>query len=179
MIMAMLTTQPEQTILATHTVVDSPLGELTVVAKEEAIVGLYFTHHWYRPNPSMFGDRIEYGFDNVRQQLDEYFAGERQEFDLPLYASGGELQRNVWDLIRQVPYGQTATYGQLARDLGDGTTPQAVGVAVGRNPLCILIPCHRIVGANGKLTGYAGGLDCKQALLNLERETAEQPGRLF
>jgi methylated-DNA-[protein]-cysteine S-methyltransferase len=163
----------------THTTIESPLGELTTVARSKGVAGLYFSSHWYRPDRSTFGDRAEEKFENLRPQLSEYFAGERQGFDISLDANGDELHRKVWDLVRQVPYGQTSTYGQLARELGDGTTLRAVGAAVGRNPLCILIPCHRIVGANGKLTGYAGGLRRKQFLLDLETTTAERPSRLF
>ena len=107
-------------------------------------------------------------------QLAEYFRGERVEFDVPVIADGTELQRRVWDLVRQVPYGQTSTYGRLARELGDGTTPQEVGAAVGRNPLCILIPCHRIVSSTGKLTGYAGGL-AAQAVPARPRRSGGQP----
>ena len=94
-------------------------------------------------------------------------------------ADGNEFQRRVWDLVRQVPYGQTSSYGRLARQLADGTTPQEVGAAVGRNPLCILIPCHRIVSSTGKLTGYAGGLRRKQFLLDLERQAVDRSMRLF
>jgi methylated-DNA-[protein]-cysteine S-methyltransferase len=163
----------------THTVIDSPLGELTVVARASVLVGLYFPHHWYMPDRSTFGDRTDDGFDSVRAELAQYFAGQRQQFDISLDSGGDELQQRVWDLVREVPYSRTSTYGQLARELGDGTTAQAVGAAVGHNPLCILIPCHRIVGSSGKLTGYAGGLQRKQALLDLEKDAAERPSRLF
>jgi methylated-DNA-[protein]-cysteine S-methyltransferase len=165
--------------VTTHTVIDSPLGQLTVVARMTVLVGLYFPHHWYMPKRSTFGDRTDDGFDGVHTELAQYFAGKRQEFDIPLDPGGDELQQRVWNLVREVPYGHTSTYGQLARELGDGTTAQAVGTAVGRNPLCILIPCHRIVGSTGKLTGYAGGLQRKQALLDLEKDAAEGSSRLF
>lgn len=163
----------------THTTVGSPLGELTIVATAGVLVGVYFPHHWHMPDRSAFGLRRDAGFEDARRQLGEYFAGDRHVFDVPLAMNGDGRQQNVWNLIRHVPYGQTSTYGQLARDLGDGTTAQAVGAAVGRNPLSILIPCHRIVGSNGRLTGYAGGLRRKQQLLDLERSTAERPSRLF
>ena len=99
----------------------------------------------------------------------EYLAGERSTFDLPVEARGTEFQRRVWDLITLLPYGQTTTYGDLARRLGEDVSPQDVGAAVGRNPQCILIPCHRVIGSTGKLTGYAGGLDRKRALLEIEQ----------
>jgi methylated-DNA-[protein]-cysteine S-methyltransferase len=155
-----------------HTVHRTPLGDLTIVRDTGRLVGLYFPHHWYRPDQASFGRKNDRGFDDARRQLDEYLAGVRATFDLPLDARGGELQRRVWELIAQAPYGQTTTYGDLARRLGGGVTAQEAGAAVGRNPLSILIPCHRIVGSTGKLTGYAGGLKRKRFLLDLEQAHA-------
>jgi methylated-DNA-[protein]-cysteine S-methyltransferase len=163
----------------THTTARSVLGELTIVAQADVIVGLYFPNHWYRPDPADFGRFTSAGFDAVRQQIEEYLAGERREFDVPLGSSGNELQERVWSLVRAIPYGETATYGDLARQLADGSTPQEVGAAVGRNPICLLVPCHRVVGVAGKLTGYAGGLDRKRFLLDLEAEAVARPSRLF
>lgn len=163
----------------THTTIDSPLGVLTVVVNRGSFVGLYFPHHWYMPARETLGARSDDGLEDVRRQLGEYFAGERRAFDLPLAMDGDRVQRRVWDLVRQVPYGQTSTYGQLARALGDGTSAQAVGAAVGRNPLCILVPCHRIVGHNGRLTGYAGGLARKRSLLDMEALHSGTASRLF
>jgi methylated-DNA-[protein]-cysteine S-methyltransferase len=166
----------------THTTIESPLGDLTAVARSGAMVGLYFPHHWYRPAPSAFGAQADHGFDDLRQQLEEYFEGERRQFSIRLRPNGDQRQRRVWDLVRQVGYGETSTYGQLAGELGDGTTPQEVGAAIGRNPLSILVPCHRVVGSSGRLTGYAGGLRRKQFLLDLERSSVEHsthPARLF
>ncbi len=168
----------------THTTVQSPLGDLTAVATSGEMVGLYFPHHWYMPPPTTFGtkndpDVEDCGFGDLRRQLDEYFAGQRREFSVPCRPNGDESQKRVWDLICQVSYGETSTYGQLARELGDGTTPQEVGATVGRNPLSILVPCHRVIGSTGKLTGYAGGLRRKQFLLDLELSTVEHPMRLF
>src|SRR6516162_8096847 len=120
------------------------------------------------------GRRVSAGFEEVARQLDEYLAGDRSAFDLSIVASGGEFDRRVWDLISQVPYGQTTTYGDLARRLGPGTDPRDVGAAVGRNPLCIIIPCHRVIGSTGKLTGYAGGLGRKRTLLEIEHARAMQ-----
>ena len=152
-----------------HTVIATRLGELTVVRDAGSLNGLYFPRHWPRPDRAMFGARTDRGFEEIARQLDEYLAGERSTFDLPAEARGTEFQRRVWDLITRVPYGQTTTYGDLARRLGADVSPQDVGAAVGRNPLCILIPCHRVIGSNGKLTGYAGGLARKRALLEIER----------
>ncbi len=162
----------------THCVFESPLGDLTVVRRDDSVIGVYFPGHWYMPARRSFGEATDEGFAGVRDQLAEYFRGERVEFDVPVIADGTELQRRVWDLVRQVPYGQTSTYGRLASELGGGTTPQEVGAAVGRNPLCILIPCHRIVSSAGKLTGYAGGIRRKQLLLDLEGRATNRSMRL-
>ena len=167
------------TVAATHTTLASELGDLTVVARGGAVVGLYFPHHWYMPDRAGLGERSDVGFDDVRDQLGEYLAGERRRFDVPVSTHGDERQERVWDLVRQIPYGKTATYGELARQLGDRATPQEVGAAVGHNPVCILVPCHRVVGANGKLTGYAGGLRRKRFLLDLERNVVGRASRLF
>jgi methylated-DNA-[protein]-cysteine S-methyltransferase len=151
-----------------HTVLASPIGDLTVVRDDAGITGVYFPQHWTRPDRTAFGPLAEDGFADVAAQLDEYFAGERREFDLPLHPAGDPAQRRVWDLLAAIPYGTTVTYGELARALGDGTTAQEVGAAVGSNPLSVLVGCHRVVGAGGKLTGYAGGLTRKRRLLDLE-----------
>ena len=151
-----------------HTILATPIGDLTVVRDDAGITGVYFPHHWTRPDRARFGPRVESGFEDVAGQLAEYLAGERREFDLALHASGDPVQERVWGLIAAIQYGRTATYGELARALGDGTTAQEVGAAVGANPLSILVGCHRVVGSNGTLTGYAGGLDRKRRLLDLE-----------
>ena len=151
-----------------HTILASPIGDLTVVRDDDGVTGVYFPHHWTRPDRTAFGPRVETGFEDVAGQLGEYFAGQRREFDLPLHATGNPVQERVWRLIAAIPYGRTVTYGQLARAVGDGITAQEVGAAVGSNPLSILVGCHRVVGSDGRLTGYAGGLDRKRRLLDLE-----------
>ncbi len=154
---------------AVHTTVDSPLGELTLVADGEALTGLYFARQWYRPDPATFGSRaVVPVLAAAAEQLTGYFTGDRTAFDLPLAPRGDAFQRRVWDLVARIPYGRTRTYGTLARQLGDPALAQRVGGAVGRNPLAIIVPCHRVVGADGRLTGYAGGLDRKRRLLDLE-----------
>jgi methylated-DNA-[protein]-cysteine S-methyltransferase len=165
--------------VVTHCVIASPLGDLTVVARDRSLTGLYFPGHWHMPDRFTFGDAVDEGFIEVREQIAEYFNGDCGQFDVAAIADGSEFQRRVWDLVRQVPYGETSTYGHLARQLADGSTPPEVGAAVGRNPLCILIPCHRVVSSTGKLTGYAGGLRRKQFLLDLEGEVVDRPMRLF
>src|SRR5262249_31363728 len=147
---------------ARHTVVGTRLGDLTIVRHGDVLTGLYFPHHWYKPDSATFGPRVDEGFGDVAGQLGEYLEGTRTAFDLPIEPGGTELQLAVWKLIAEIPYGCTTTYGAIARRLGDVVTAQEVGAAVGRNPLCILIPCHRVVGSTGKLTGYAGGLDRKR-----------------
>jgi methylated-DNA-[protein]-cysteine S-methyltransferase len=149
------------------------VGELTIVRDDDGLTGLYFPDHWTRPDASAFGPRVDpahdHGFDEALTQLDEYFAGERREFGLPLNPQGSDRARQVWQLLAEIPYGQTTTYGALARHLGNGISPRAIGGFVGHNPLSIFIPCHRVVGSTGKLTGYAGGLERKQRLLELEK----------
>jgi methylated-DNA-[protein]-cysteine S-methyltransferase len=152
------------------------MGELTVVGAEGGLAGLYFPRHWHRPDRTTFGPRADDGFDDVARQLGEYLAGDRSKFELPVAVKGTEFDRRVWELITQVPYGQTTTYGDLARNLGAGTDPRDVGAAVGRNPLSIVIPCHRVIGSTGKLTGYAGGLDRKRTLIAIEHAGALRTG---
>jgi methylated-DNA-[protein]-cysteine S-methyltransferase len=154
-----------------HTTTGSPIGELTLVARGGRLTGVYFPHHWYKPDPAGFGLRTETGLEEATSQLAEYFAGQRTSFDLPLEARGDPFKIRVWDLIKAIPYGQTVSYGDLAAKLGEATA-QEVGAAVGRNPLSVIVPCHRVVGKDGSLTGYAGGLARKRFLLDLEQESA-------
>jgi len=157
---------------AVHTVLATRMGKMTVAREEGALTGLYFPRHWPRPDRAAFGPRAEEGFEDVARQLGEYLGGNRRVFELPVKVKGTEFDRRVWELISDVPYGETTTYGDLARRLGAGTDPRDVGAAVGRNPLCIVIPCHRVIGSTGKLTGYAGGLDRKRILLEIEHARA-------
>jgi methylated-DNA-[protein]-cysteine S-methyltransferase len=152
-----------------HTTIDSPLGELTLVADGKALTGLYFARQWYRPDPATFGPPgAAPVLDVAAEQLTEYFTGDRTAFEVPVAPRGDAFQRRVWELVSRIPYGRTRTYGALARELGDPALAREVGGAVGRNPLAIVVPCHRVVGADGRLTGYAGGLDRKRYLLDLE-----------
>jgi methylated-DNA-[protein]-cysteine S-methyltransferase len=158
----------EATMTVTHTVASTPLGDLTLVADDGMLTGVYFPHHWHRPGPSGFGERDDRGFGPVREQLAEYFSGQRTVFDVPVRADGDEFQHRVWDVIAAIPYGETVSYGEIARRLGDGVLAKDVGSATGRNPLSVVVPCHRVVGKDGSLTGYAGGLKRKRYLLDLE-----------
>ncbi|MGI8458620.1 MAG: methylated-DNA--[protein]-cysteine S-methyltransferase [Propionibacteriaceae bacterium] len=159
-----------------YTALDSPLGPLTAVADGAALVGLYFPGHLRRPAADTFGERTDDGFDAVRDQLHTYFAGERTTFDLVLAPVGDTFRQRVWALLGQIPYGETRSYRQLAVALGNPNLAQAVGSANALNPLSIIIPCHRVLAANGDLTGFAGGVERKRWLLDLE---APPDTRLF
>ena len=166
-----------------HAVIDSPLGELTLAAEDDALTGLYFRHHWYRPTDEALGRRVDAESDGLlaeaQKQLTDYLAGRRHGFNLPTRLNGDEAQRRVWHLLSTIPYGSTITYGELAAAMSDGTTAREVGQSVGRNPLSVIVPCHRVVGRNGQLTGYAGGLRRKQFLLELEEPSEVKEARLF
>ena len=156
-----------------HVVVDSSVGPLTLVAEGDALVGLYLDPHRDRESAVRdAGDAAPEAsapFPDAIAQLEEYFAGERTTFSLPLAPRGTAFQEQVWSALQGIPYGETRTYGQLAAAIGRPTASRAVGLANGRNPLSIVVPCHRVIGADGSLTGYGGGLEGKRALLDLER----------
>jgi methylated-DNA-[protein]-cysteine S-methyltransferase len=160
------------------TVLPSPLGDLTVARTATGIAGVWFADHRGGVGETLT-ERDDTAFDDVAGQLGEYFAGARRRFDLPLDPRGDAFARSVWDALREIPHGATSTYGDIARRLGGVGHAQAVGVANGRNPLSIVVPCHRVVGHDGALVGYAGGLWRKRFLLSLEEPAAEDAGRLF
>jgi methylated-DNA-[protein]-cysteine S-methyltransferase len=166
-----------------HVAVDSPIGPLTLVRDETGLTGVYYPGHWTRPDRNSFGPQVDssddHGFDEAVAQLTEYFAGERPDFDLPLNPSGSDQALQVWQLIAEIPYGQTTSYAELARRFDGDLDPRDIGGLVGQNPLSILIPCHRVVGSTGKLTGYAGGLDRKRYLLELEKAIPAAPQGLW
>ncbi|WP_449279056.1 methylated-DNA--[protein]-cysteine S-methyltransferase [Leucobacter sp. GX24907] len=172
---------------ARHAWAATSLGDLLLVARSttdgDALVGLYFANHSYPPAADAIGEAVDLAEDPVlaatAQQLREYLAGERREFDLPLRASGDEFRERVWERLLAIPYGETTTYGALAAELGSRGLAQLVGQAVGHNPISIVIPCHRVVGADGSLTGYAGGKERKQRLLELEEPPEAAASRLF
>lgn len=152
-----------------HTVIDSPIGKLTLVSTDGSLSGLYMEQQRHRPDDTRFGEPDARVFAQVEEQLAAYFTGELTTFDLPLAPAGTEFQRRVWTALREIPYGATVTYGELAAELGRPTASRAVGLANGRNPISIVVPCHRVVGSSGALTGYGGGLERKRFLLDLER----------
>jgi methylated-DNA-[protein]-cysteine S-methyltransferase len=151
-----------------HTVVPSPIGPLTVVREDDALVRLAMSPP-ARLDPEALGESSDEGFDDVVRQLNEYFAAERTAFDLPLRPVGSEFELAVWGQLTHIPYGATRTYGYVAKAVGEPGGAQAVGAANGRNPLAIVVPCHRVIGADGSLVGFGGGLPRKRFLLDLEQ----------
>ncbi|WP_046500328.1 methylated-DNA--[protein]-cysteine S-methyltransferase [Streptomyces odonnellii] len=152
----------------THTVIDSPYDPLTLVAADGVLTGLYMVGQRHRPPEENFGEPDPRPFAEAVRQLTAYFDGELTEFDLPLRLDGTPFQRGVWDQLRKIPYGETRSYGDLAEFLGRPGASRAVGLANGKNPIGIVVPCHRVIGSTGSLTGYGGGLDRKQRLLAFE-----------
>lgn len=162
-----------------HTLIDSPYGPLTLVATDGTLSGLYMTEQRHRPPEETFGDRDAGPFGEAISQLEAYFAGELREFELPMRLDGTPFQRTVWQQLQLIPYGETRTYGQLAEALGKPNASRAVGLANGKNPIGVIVPCHRVIGAGGSLTGYGGGLDRKQRLLAFEGATPRKENALF
>ncbi len=158
-----------------HFFMDSPLGTLTLVNTDDVLSGLYMPEHLRGPREESLGTRTLSGFGQVRSELSEYFDLKRREFTFPVTPKGTAFQQRVWNLLGEIPYGETRTYGQLAIALGNEGAIRAVGLANGRNPISIVVPCHRVLGSDGSLTGYAGGLGRKQYLL--EMEGSRHPGQ--
>jgi methylated-DNA-[protein]-cysteine S-methyltransferase len=152
-----------------YTTMDSPIGELLLLGDGESLHGLYMQagRHPVPINPRW--ERDDEAFADVRRQLDEYFAGERSTFDIKMHMEGTAFQRTVWHALTEIPYGETISYGELAKRIGRPDRARAVGTANGQNPIAVIVPCHRVIGANGKLVGYGGGLDNKRRLLELEQ----------
>lgn len=152
-----------------HTTIDTPIGPLLLVGDGDALHGVGFASGPRPPrvDPAWREDRAPLA--PVIAQLEEYFAGERTAFDLPLAFTGTPFQVAVWEALREIPYGQTISYGELAQRVGRPTAVRAVGATNGRNPIAVVVPCHRVIGADGSLTGFGGGLPTKRALLELER----------
>jgi methylated-DNA-[protein]-cysteine S-methyltransferase len=148
-----------------YTYIPSPLGDLLAVRNDGGLTGLYLPtgKHPMAVRPGW--ERDDTAFDDVRGQLDEYFAGRRRTFELTLNAAGTSFQKRVWSALVDIPYGETTSYGKTAAAIGSPDAARAVGLANGQNPISIIVPCHRVVGANGSLTGYGGGLDAKRWLL--------------
>jgi methylated-DNA-[protein]-cysteine S-methyltransferase len=152
--------------------VDSPVGPVTLAGIDHRLMHLVMVDQTYEPSFSGW-QRDDSAFSDAVEQLESYFAGERREFDLELELVGTSFQRLVWQALLTIPYGETRSYGQIAEQIGSPNAFRAVGLANGHNPIGIIVPCHRVIGANGSLTGYGGGLDRKRILLELER--AQEP----
>jgi methylated-DNA-[protein]-cysteine S-methyltransferase len=160
---------PTSRIFQSHST--SPLGDVLIAATEQGLAGVWFVQgQLHMPDSSQWTtDEAHPTLLAAAQQLDDYFSGQRQSFDLPLQpAWGTPFQRAVWQALQRIPYAYTSTYGEIARDIGNPKAVRAVGAAIGQNPHTIVVPCHRVVGANGSLTGFAGGIDRKQHLLHHE-----------
>ena len=159
------------------------IDDVIIVASDATVIGIYFPQHWTKPDVTQFGDRVDLESDAVlseaARQLDEYLAGQRTVFDFPTELHGNAFQERVWAVLTEIPFGETTTYGAIAERLGDKSLARMVGQAVGHNPLSIVVGCHRVVGKDGKLTGYAGGLKRKEFLLNLEEPESVKASKLF
>ncbi len=164
----------------TQATVASPIGPLTLIAAGPALAGVYMDAQRHLPaavaraRPASQDGPDAAPLAAAAQQLAEYFAGQRTGFDLPIELAGTDFQRRVWAALREIPYGETVSYGDLARELGQASASRAVGLANGKNPVSVIVPCHRVVGSDGSLTGYGGGLDRKRFLLDLEQRVSGQ-----
>jgi methylated-DNA-[protein]-cysteine S-methyltransferase len=171
-----------------HTVIGSPIGPLTLVAADGKLTGVYMDTPGHRPRPESLGEPAGPAASpaspasranaellaEAARQFAAYFAGQRTSFDLPVALEGTGFQRKVWAALQQIGYGETVSYRELARRIGQPTASRAVGLANGANPVAIVVPCHRVIGADGSLTGYGGGLDRKRYLLALEQRVTGQ-----
>lgn len=158
--------------------IESPIGPLALAGPGRVLTNLRMLDQTHEPNRTDWvpDDRA---FPDAVEQLDAYFAGERTDFDLELGLAGSEFQQRVWQALLTIPYGETRSYGQVAQQIGANGSARAVGLANGRNPIAIIVPCHRVIGATGSLTGYGGGLDRKRSLLELERRRLSATLSLF
>lgn len=150
--------------------IDTPIGELLLAGEDNALAMIGFPKGSMRRDPEPDWIYNEKPLRDARRQLEEYFAGARKDFDLPLRLEGTEFQVSVLEALQKIPYGQTVSYGEIAKRIGRPKAVRAVGAANGRNPIPIVVPCHRVIGSSGDLTGFGGGLDTKEALLRLEAE---------
>ena len=157
-----------------YTTISSPIGELLLVGDGDALHGLYMQQGRRPITPAPEWRRASEPFAGVCAQLGEYFAGERTAFEVALALRGSAFERRVWHALQEIPYGATTSYGELARRIGHPTAARAIGMANGRNPVAVIVPCHRVIGADGTLTGYGGGLERKRLLLDLEAPAAAE-----
>jgi methylated-DNA-[protein]-cysteine S-methyltransferase len=162
------------TSAALFSTMESPIGEITVTSLDGVLTGVHMHEQRHRPSLPPGCIRDDAALAPVVAQLQAYFAGQLTDFDLPMEMQGTDFQRRVWSGLCEIPYGHTISYGELARWVGSPKASRAVGLANGRNPIAIVVPCHRVIGADGSLTGYGGGLDRKVWLL--EHEASRRPG---
>jgi methylated-DNA-[protein]-cysteine S-methyltransferase len=158
--------------------VDSPVGLLTLAGRNGRLRHLRMVDQTYEPSREGWVDD-DGAFDDAVRQLEAYFAGDLTEFDLELDLVGSDFQKKVWAQLLAIPYGETRTYGEIARDIGSAGASRAVGLANGHNPIGIIVPCHRVIGANGSLTGYGGGIERKRQLLDMEKNRVAPVATLF
>ena len=173
---ARLWKHPAMTSLRYRTL-DSPVGLLTLAGSGDTVFHLRMTDQTHEPDRSGWQPAGPGAFAAAVEQLDAYFAGELTRFELDLELVGTDFQRRVWAALQTIPYGETRSYGQIAEQIGSPGAPRAVGLANGRNPIGIIVPCHRVIGSSGGLTGYGGGLDRKRALLCLEKRLPASAAR--
>ena len=159
--------------------VDSPVGPLTLAGVGSTLMHLRMADQSHEPDRSSWQAGDARAFDDVVEQLEAYFAGSLTEFDVDLRLAGTDFQRRVWTALRTIPYGQTRSYGEIAAQVGSPGASRAVGLANGRNPIGIIVPCHRVIGSTGGLTGYGGGIDRKRTLLALEKNRVPAQAALF
>lgn len=162
-----------------YSLLDSPIGELLLTGDGASVTGIWMLSHRSEWKKTRTLQRDDAALGSTRTQLAEYFAGERTDFDLPLAPEGTGFQRKVWRALCEIPYGETISYGELARRIAQPTAARAVGLANGSNPLPIVVPCHRVIGADGSLTGFGGGIERKRWLLAHERKFSKAGGDLF
>lgn len=152
----------------THTLIDTPVGTLVLTAEATVLTGLHYSTSPHRPAPMSLGEHDPRAFDAVTEQLTAYFDGTLTTFDVPYALAGTSFQRTAWRALASIPFGQITTYAQVADRIGRPTALRAVGAANGRNPISIILPCHRVIGSDGTLTGYGGGIEAKRTLLDFE-----------
>lgn len=158
--------------------IESPIGPLTLAGRDGVLTNLRMVDQTYEPSRADW-HLDDSAFDDAVKQLDAYFTGDLSDFDVEMELCGTEFQRRVWTALTTIPYGETRSYGEIARQIGAPGAARAVGLANGHNPIAVIVPCHRVIGAGGKLTGYGGGLDRKQTLLELERRRVPAEPTLF
>ncbi len=157
-----------------HFLMESPIGTLTLVSSDGVLSGLYMGEHRHGPGERALGERVHSGFEQAEAELREYFDRKRTRFTIPLAMEGTAFQKQVWQRLCAIPFGETRSYGQIAEEIGNPKSVRAVGLANGRNPVSIVVPCHRVIGSDGSLTGYGGGLERKKFLLELEGALAAE-----